>query len=117
MRIATAALRASFIAALGASFTAALRALFRWLMQNARNGQRERRNVGVERMAVRRNHLVRAMHRSDRCLQTGAARVLEALAGLQERLLADDARPFHLLHLMLGVGDDPVAADELRGDL
>ena len=44
----------------------------------------------------------------------GAARVLEALAGLQQRLLADHAEPPHFLDAVLAVGDDPVAADELR---
>ena len=37
--------------------------------------------------------------------------------GLQQRLLADDAEAFHFLHVLLGVGDDPVPADELGGDV
>ena len=80
-------------------------------MQHARHRKREHRDVRVERVTVRRDHLVRAAHRAHGRLQAGAARVLEALAGLQERLLADDAGALDFLDLMLGVGDDPVAAD------
>ena len=36
--------------------------------------------------------------------------------GLQQRLLADHAQPLHFLHVVVAVGDDPVAAHELRGD-
>jgi hypothetical protein len=31
-------------------------------------------------------------------------------------LLADNAFAAHFLHLAKGIGDDPVAGDELRGD-
>jgi hypothetical protein len=36
------------------------------------------------------------------------------LAGPQDRLLADDARAADLFHLPVGVGDDPVAREELH---
>ena len=36
------------------------------------------------------------------------------LARLQQRLVADHAEAAHFLHLAVGVGDDPVAGDQLR---
>ena len=85
-------------------------------VQRAGNRQRKRRDRNVEREAVLREHLVRAAHRADRRRDAGAARVFEALARLQHRLLAHDPLPADFLDPLLGVGDDPVPADELRGD-
>ena len=39
------------------------------------------------------------------------------LAGLQDRLVADDRQAAHLLDVAAGVADDPVARDQLRGDV
>src|SRR5262249_27341927 len=79
-------------------------------MQRARHGQRARRYRRLERRAVLAHHLIAALHRADRRGDARAARVLEALAGLQHRLLADDAEAFDFLHAMVAVGDVPVAA-------
>jgi hypothetical protein len=40
-----------------------------------------------------------------------AAGVLEALAGLEKRLLADDALAVDFLDLAVGVGDAPMACE------
>ena len=88
----------------------------RTLVQDARHGKRELGNRRLESRAVGRDHLVAAAHGADRRGDRGAARVLEALARLQQRLRADHAEAAHLLHQALRVGDDPVAADELRGN-
>src|SRR5574343_1543277 len=63
--------------------------------------------------AVLGHHLVAAFHRADLRRQRRAAGVLEALARLQQRLLADDAEAAHFLYLVVGVGDDPVARNQL----
>jgi len=40
-----------------------------------------------------------------------------ARVDLEQRLLADDTESLDLLHLVVGVGDDPMAAQQLRGDI
>src|SRR5205814_8764093 len=40
--------------------------------------------------------------------------VIEGLARPQQRLLANHARTLHPLGIAVGVGDDPLAADQLR---
>src|SRR5439155_422486 len=65
--------------------------------------------------AVGAVHLVGAAHLAARRLQHTAARVLEVLAGAEERLLPDDAGAADLFDLPVAVGDDPVARPQLRG--
>ena len=79
-----------------------------------RAGRRDRR---VEVRAVVGDHLVAALHGAHRRFDHGAARVAEALARLQVRLLADHAVAAHFLHLAVGVGDDPVARQQPCRDL
>lgn len=57
------------------------------------------------------------MHGPARRTQHAAARVLEAVARVQARLLPDDARTAHLFDVTVGVGDDPVAREQLREGL
>jgi len=47
----------------------------------------------------------------------GPARVLEMLARLEQRLVADDGQTTHVLALAVGVGHHPVAGDQLGGDV
>src|SRR5438105_10714450 len=86
-------------------------------VQDARNGKRELRDRRLEARAILGHHLVGTAHRADGRRDGGAARVLVALARLQQRLRADDAEAAYFLHEALRVGDDPMAADELRGDV
>ena len=79
-------------------------------MQNPRHGKRERRHSGVEVPAVLGNHLVAAAHGSNGSFQMRSACILEALARLQERLLPNHTGTLDFDHLVVGVGDDPVAA-------
>ena len=51
----------------------------------------ERRDLGVEAIAVGGDHLIAAAHRSGRGRDHAPARVFEFLAGLQDRLRADHA--------------------------
>ena len=67
--------------------------------------------------AVVGDHLVAAVHGADRGGDDAATGVFEAFAGLQQGLLADHAEAADFLYLAVGVGDDPVAADQLRGDV
>src|SRR5437667_156368 len=77
---------------------------------------REQRNRRVEGMTVFGEHLIGPAHRPDRGFEVRATAVFEALARFEQRLLADDAEALDLEHLVVGVRDDPVAADELSGD-
>ena len=67
--------------------------------------------VASKRVAAGRDHLVGAVHRADRRGQRTEARVLEGLARAEHRLLADHPGASHRLHVAVGVGDDPLAAD------
>ena len=48
-------------------------------------------------------------------LERTSRRVLKRLTGPENRLLADDALAFHVLGVAGGVGDDPVAREQLHG--
>src|SRR6266576_397206 len=61
------------------------------------NSESERCDFCPERFARRRAHEIGAVHRADRGAQRAETGVLERLAGRQQRLLADHARPFHPL--------------------
>ena len=47
--------------------------------------------------------------------QARAAGVLEGFAGLEQRLMTDHAQPLDLFGMAVGVADDPVARNQLRG--
>jgi hypothetical protein len=79
-----------------------------------RHGERERRDHRVELFAVRRDHLIAALHRTDVGLQRTEARVLERTAGRQHRLFAHHSRTGDALHFTFRVGDDPLTRNELR---
>src|ERR1700704_2625868 len=85
-------------------------------MKNTRHRQGEGRNGRVELLSVFGHHLVRAAHGPDCRLQMRATAVFEALAGLEQRLLSDHAEALDLDDLVVGVGDDPMTADQLRGN-
>src|SRR5262249_13121687 len=68
----------------------------------------------AERLARAVAHEIRAVHRADRGAQRAETGVLEGLAGREQRLLADHARPLHPLRVAVRVGDDPLTADQLR---
>ena len=61
------------------------------------------------------DHVVGADHEAGGGLERGAGGVFEALAGLEEGLLADDAVALDDLEASAGVGDAPGAAEELHG--
>ena len=85
-------------------------------MKNARHRQGEGRNRRVEVPSVLGHHLIGAAHGPDGRLEMRAAAVFEAFAGLEQRLLSDHAQALDLDDLVVGVGDDPMPADELRGN-
>src|SRR5664279_3485852 len=86
-------------------------------MQRGREGQAELADRRVERVGGLGHAEEGAAHRAVRRAQARAARVLEGLAGLEQRLLADDRQPAHFLDVTVGVADDPVARHELGGDV
>src|SRR4029079_17989346 len=79
-----------------------------------RHGEHELGYLGVELHAVLRDYLVAAAHGADRGGDGGAAGVLEAFVGTEQWLLADHAGAAHLLNLVIGVGNDPMTAQQLR---
>ena len=58
--------------------------------------------------ATSRFHLVASLHDALRCLERAAARIFEALARTELRLLADYAISAHLLDAAFTVADVPV---------
>src|SRR5690606_14897228 len=85
----------------------------RALLHDARHPQAEARDLRPEDAALDVVHLVRAFHRPDRRRDDGAARVAVRVAGIEHRLLADDAGALDLLDLAVAVGDDPVPTAQL----
>lgn len=61
-------------------------------MQDARNGQDKFGNLGVEVRTVLGHHLVGAFHGANRRGEDRAAGIFKSLTGLEQRLLADDAK-------------------------
>ena len=83
-------------------------------MQDARHREGKFRNDRLKRRAVLGHHLVFTAHAANRCGQRGAAGVLKLLARFYQRLRADHAQSAHFLNLLFFIGDDPMAADQLR---
>src|SRR5207249_1041516 len=77
--------------------------------------ERKGRHAGEKALAAVGLHLVIADHEARRGRQRAAAGVFEAGAGRQDRLLADDARPAHLLQPAEAVDDLPVTVAQLHG--
>src|SRR5437879_9796121 len=75
--------------------------------------QPEQRYLDVIGFLLVVNQLIGSAHRAERRFQLAPRRVLEALARLQHRLLADDPRPANFLYFSESVGDNPVTADKL----
>ena len=85
-------------------------------MQGAWQRQHELGNRRLELVAVLGDTKVLAPHRTLRRGHLGAAAVLELLARLQQRLMADHAQAAHFLLAVVGVDNHPVARDQLGGD-
>ena len=60
-------------------------------------------------------HSIHALHGADRRFDDGAARVTKRLARAEKRLFTDDTVSGHFLDLAVGVGNDPVTAQQFRG--
>ncbi len=78
-------------------------------------GEGERRDRGVEGVTVVGHHLIRPVHDAHGRRQGTEARVLERLPRLQARLFPDHSGPLHFLGGPVGIGDDPMPADQLHG--
>src|ERR1043165_5491495 len=86
-------------------------------MQRSGVGQQELGHLRVEDLGMLGDAQEAAAHRAMAGPDLGPGAVLEALARLQQRLVADDRQPVDFLRLAVGVDDGPVAADQLRGDV
>src|SRR6185369_5522914 len=89
------------------------RAVARRLVHSVRDRQRERSDLGFEAGTVGADHAVGAVHGAHGGGQGTEAGVFEVFARRQDRLLADHSGPLDPLHFAVGIGDDPLAADEL----
>src|ERR1700686_5406450 len=87
------------------------------LVKNSRHRQPERRDRRVELLPVVAHHLIAALHRADGSFYDRTAGVAKSLAGLEVGLLADDAVAARLLHVAVGVGDDPMPRKQSGRDL
>ena len=85
-------------------------------MQYARHAKPEGFDDRLELRAILGHHLVAALHRAFRRFEHGTAGVAIMIARLDQGLCANDAEAAHLLNLLPGIGDGPVAADELSCD-
>ena len=84
-------------------------------MNRVRLTQCKWRHFDVESVAIRRHHLIRSLHRTERRLQWAARSVFERLPWVESRLLTDDAKSPNLLDTIFGIGDGPVPTDQLYG--
>ena len=85
-------------------------------MQNTRHTQYKLWNLDIELRAVVGMHPITAAHRADLCGQHRTAGVFEILVRLEQGLFSHYALPAHFLNVVVGIGDDPVTADEFGGD-
>lgn len=84
-------------------------------VQYIRNRKCERRDLGIEFIAIISDHLVASLHRANGCIHEGARGVLEAFAGLQVGLFANNALTTYFLNLSVAVSNNPVSCQELGG--
>ncbi len=82
-------------------------------MNRAGPDQLEERHLGLELGPVAADHLEGSRHRAEGRRERAARGVFEALAGLEDGLLADDAGAVDLLGMARPVDDRPVAIDQL----
>ena len=82
-------------------------------MHRHRWGQFEGCDPDVEGLIGGVDHLEGALHRAERGGEGAEGGVVEMFAGIECRVLADDARPTNFLDMPVGISDDPVTALEL----
>ena len=82
-------------------------------MQYARDTQYELGNGRVKFSAVLRYHLVAARHSAHLCGEHRTACILEALVWPEDRLFAHDPLAAHFLHILIGIGNNPMTTDQL----
>src|SRR3984957_14895501 len=85
------------------------------LMNGVAGFQREGRDLDVEFFPAGAHHLVSTPHYSGGGLEGGPGGILEGVAGGKHGLLSNHARTFYFFNVLQGIGDDPMAADELYG--
>ena len=79
----------------------------------ARGVQVEPVHRRIKRRTLLRDEVKRALHGSRSGAKTAAAGVFKGLPWLQQRLIAHYAQPFDFFNVAMGVGDDPVARNQL----
>ena len=87
------------------------------LVKNAGNSERKWRYRCVEIDAIVGLHLVTTLHCTNRCFKNGAARITKGLSRVQLRLFTDHSVTRNFLNLTVGVGYQPVPAEQLRGNI
>jgi len=82
-------------------------------MQDARHGQHEFVDRGVEVGTVFGHHVISALHGANCGGQCAATGVFKLLPWIEQWLMADYAKTFNLLNGTIGISDDPVPRDQL----
>ena len=83
-------------------------------MHRHRGSQLEGGDPDVEDLIGGVDHLEAALHRAEGCRKWAEGRVIEMLAWIEHRVLADDAGAAHFFDMAVGIGDDPVTALKLH---
>src|SRR5580704_11261217 len=84
------------------------------LMNRVTRFQREGRDLDIELLSAHAHHLISSAHGAHGGLERAPRGVLERFAWRQNGLLAHHARAFDFAHVLSGVRDDPVPADQLN---
>lgn len=83
-------------------------------MKTARTGEGEGWYQGVEMVALAIDHVIAPLHTAYRRVENGTAGVAEGFTGIELGLFAHDALTSDLLHLAVGVSDDPMPVQQAR---
>lgn len=83
-------------------------------MHRHRRRQFERGDTNIEGLIGGVDHLETALHRAEWRGEGTEGRVIEVLAGVEDRMFADHSWSTNLFDLSVGIGDDPVSTLELH---
>jgi hypothetical protein len=86
-------------------------------MQHAWHGKGEGRNWRFELGTVFCRHLITALHHAHGRRQYGTTGILKMLARLQQGLHPYHTQPAYFLNVLIGIGNDPMTADQLRSNV
>ena len=92
------------------------RIFFIFLVQNTRHRKRKWRNNRLKLRTINSHNLIRAVHAACGSIKQRTAGIFKLLIGLQQRLRANNTESFYLIYMAIIIGNNPMAANELRSD-